>query len=161
MSNPNDPDIKVLNGLIETTLDSVDGYREAAKETDNSAYRALFERRAEERAGVASDLQACVRSLGGDPEDDGSILAKAHRAFLDIKHALLRNEQSVVDSVEAGEDHIKAKYERALEDTKLSATTRETVRRAYAVVKTGHDQMRDLKHSLESRSDADSPVYPT
>lgn len=161
MSNPNDPDIKVLNGLIETTLDSVDGYREAAKETDNSAYRALFERRAEERAGVAADLQACVRSLGGDPEDDGSILAKAHRAFLDIKHALLRNEQSVVDSVEAGEDHIKAKYERALEDTKLSATTRETVRRAYAVVKTGHDQMRDLKHSLESRGDADSPVYPT
>ena len=34
MSNPNAHDIKVLNGLIETTLDSADGYREAAAETE-------------------------------------------------------------------------------------------------------------------------------
>ena len=33
MSTPNHHDIHVLNSLIETTIDSVDGYREAAKET--------------------------------------------------------------------------------------------------------------------------------
>jgi uncharacterized protein (TIGR02284 family) len=151
MSTPNDHDIHVLNGLIETTIDSVDGYREAAEETDKPNYRALFESRSFERKQVASDLQGTVRSLGGEPEDDGSVLAKAHRAFLDIKHALLRDEQAVVNSVENGEDHIKAKFESALEDSKVSATTRETIRRAYATVKDGHDQMRDLKHSLEGQ----------
>ena len=35
MTNPNAHDIKVLNGLIETTLDSADGYREAAEQTQD------------------------------------------------------------------------------------------------------------------------------
>jgi uncharacterized protein (TIGR02284 family) len=160
MSTANSHDIKVLNGLIETTIDSADGYREAAEETDDGRYRELFERRSFERREVASTLQSTVRALGGDPEDDGSILAKAHRAFLDIKHALIRNEQAVVNSVENGEDHIKARFERALEDQDLSATTRETIRRCYVSVKAGHDQMRDLKLSLEGRADVQDGSYP-
>lgn len=163
MASANHYDIKVLNGLIETTLDSADGYREAAKETDNAGYRTLFERRSFERQQVAAELQGAVRGLGGEPEDDGSILAKAHRAFLDVKHALLRDEQAVVNSVENGEDYIKSKYEHALNDADLSATTRETVRRAYVPVKDGHDQMRDLKHSLEAQDDSRTqhiPPYP-
>lgn len=160
MSTSNSHDIHVLNSLIETTLDSADGYREAAKDTDNANYRTLFERRSAERQQVAGDLQGEVRTLGGEPEDDGSILAKAHRAFLDVKHALLRDEQAVVNSVENGEDFIKAKFEKALDDSDVSATTREAIRRAYDSVKSGHDQMRDLKHSLEGRSDADNRLYP-
>jgi uncharacterized protein (TIGR02284 family) len=160
MSNPQHHDIHVLNSLIETTLDSADGYREAAKETEKSNFKTLFERRSFERQQVASDLQGTVRTLGGEPEDDGSVLAKAHRAFLDVKNALLRDEQAVVNSVESGEDFIKGKFEKALEDSDVSATTRETIRRAYATVKDGHDQMRDLKHSLEGQSDADNRLYP-
>ena len=160
MSTPNDHDIHVLNSLIETTIDSADGYREAAKETDKPDYRSLFEARSFERQQVASDLQGAVRTLGGEPEDDGTILAKAHRAFLDVKHALLRDEQAVVNSVENGEDFIKAKFEKALEDSDVSATTRDAIRRAYSTVKDGHDQMRDLKHSLEGRTDAEGKLYP-
>lgn len=160
MSTPNHHDIHVLNSLIETTIDSADGYREAAKETDKANYRTMFEARSFERQQVTSDLQGAVRTLGGEPEDDGTILAKAHRAFLDVKHALLRDEQAVVNSVENGEDFIKAKFEKALEDSDVSAMTRETIRRAYATVKDGHDQMRDLKHSLEGQNDADNRLTP-
>jgi len=159
MSTTQDHDINVLNGLIETTLDSADGYREAAKETEDNRYKSVFEKRSFERQQVATDLQGSVRQLGGEPEDDGSILAKAHRAFLDVKHALLRDEQAVVNSVENGEDHIKAKFERALEDSDVSATTKEAIRRAYESVKSGHDQMRDLKHALE-RTDGVDPAPP-
>lgn len=151
MGMPNDHDIRVLNGLIETTLDSADGYREAAKETDNTGFRALFEQRSFERQKVAADLQGAVRQLGGEPEDDGSVLAKAHRAFLDVKHAIMKDEQAVVNSVENGEDHIKAKYEKAMKDHDLSATTRETISRAYGSVREGHDQMRDIKHAMQAR----------
>ncbi len=160
MSTPNHHDIHVLNSLIETTIDSADGYREAAKETDKPNYRTLFEARSFERQQVASDLQGAVRTLGGDPEDDGTVLAKAHRAFLDVKHALLRDEQAVVNSVENGEDFIKGKFEAALEDSDVSSTTRETIRRAYGTVKDGHDQMRDLKRSLEGQKDADDRLHP-
>lgn len=158
MHTANDHDIHVLNSLIETTLDSADGYREAAKETDKPTFKTLFEQRSFERQEVASNLQGTVRTLGGEPEDDGSILAKAHRAFLDVKHALLKDEQAVVNSVENGEDFIKAKFEKALEDSKVSATTKDVIQRAYTSVRSGHDQMRDLKHSLEGQKD--TGLYP-
>ena len=160
MSNPNAHDIKVLNGLIETTLDSADGYREAAEQTDDAHDRTLFQQRAAERQQIADDLSAAGRGLGGDPASDGSILAKAHRAFLDVKHALLRNDDSVVGSINAGEGFITAKYDKALEDGGISATTRETIRRAWDRVRGQHDQMSDLKHSLQSRRDADSRLFP-
>nr|WP_314438054.1 PA2169 family four-helix-bundle protein [uncultured Brevundimonas sp.] len=160
MSNPNAHDIKVLNGLIETTLDSADGYREAAAETQDTRYRDLFERRSAERARIVDDLSAAVRGLGGDPESSGSILAKAHRAFLDVKHALMRNDDSVVGSINSGESFIADKFDRALEDKAISATTRETVRRAYASVKAEHDQMEALKHSLEGQRDEANPLFP-
>ena len=160
MSNPNAHDIKVLTGLIETTLDSADGYREAAEETQDAHYRGLFERRSAERTKVVEDLSAAVRGLGGDPESSGSILAKAHRAFLDVKHALLRNDDSVVGSINSGENFIADKFEKSLEDGAISATTREIIRRAYAAIKTGHDQMEGLKHSLEGQRDASNPLFP-
>lgn len=160
MSDAHAHDIKVLNGLLETTTDSADGYRAAAEETDNSAYRALFERRAAERQGVADTLRAWVLALGGQPDSEGSILAKAHRAFLDIKSALLRTDEAVVGSVESGEDHLKSRFEKALADDRISATTRENVRRAFEIVRDGHDQMSQLKHSLKSQHDADSSLYP-
>ena len=160
MSSPNSHDIKVLNSLAVGAVDSADGYAEAAAETEDPRYRDLFLRRSEERRQVASDLQAAVRDMGGQPEDEGSILAKAQRAFMDIKHALMRDEASVVGSIESGEAHLQARFDRALSDEALSATTRETIRRAHAAVRTGQDEMHVLRRSLEGRQDADNPLYP-
>ncbi|HEY1071984.1 PA2169 family four-helix-bundle protein [Brevundimonas sp.] len=160
MNSPNSHDIRVLNGLAEGAIDSADGYAEAAAETDDARYRDLFQRRSEDRRRVAAELQAAVRDLGGQAEDEGSILAKAQRAFMDIKHALLRDEAAVVGSVEGGEAHLRDRFDHALADEALSATTRETVRRAYAAVKTGYDEMHALRRSLEGQRDADNPLHP-
>jgi len=151
MKSTSEHDIKVLNTLIETTLDSVDGYAEAAKDSDNPRYRNLFEQRASERRRVATDLQSQVRALGGNPEEEGSILAAGHRVFVSIRDSLSKGDESVVDEVERGEDHIKAKFEKAIRDGDLSTPVRSTIEQAYGSVRSGHDQMRDLKHSLESR----------
>ena len=147
MSTPNDHDIKVLNSLIETTLDSADGYHQAAVEAADGPYRTWFEARAAERRRLAEAFKAAVRERGGSPEEDGSILAKAQRAFMDVKHALLRNDASVLGMVESGEDQLKMRFERALSDDALSATTKETIRRAYGEVRQGYDQMSALKQT--------------
>lgn len=146
-------DISTLNTLIATTLDSADGYAEAAKDSDNARYASLFTARASERRQVVSALQATVTTLGGTPEDDGTVLAGAHRVFLNLKAAVTgRDDQAIVNEVEAGEDHIKAKFEKALADTQVSATTSAAIQTAYTSVREGHDQMRDLKHSLEAQN---------
>ncbi|PIB93366.1 PA2169 family four-helix-bundle protein [Caulobacter sp. FWC2] len=149
MAHTNEDHIKLVNGLVETTIDSADGYAEAAKDADASRYKDLFERRAQERRTVASELQDEVRRLGGEPKDDGTILAAAHRVFLNLKDSITKGDEAVVNEVEAGEDHIKAKYEKALQDTDVDAQTRAVIDKAWTSVKSGHDQMRDLKLSLK------------
>lgn len=139
-----------LNSLIATTLDSADGYRKAAEKADSERYRSLFLEFAGERERVVRDLQAEVRSLGGNPEDDGTVLAAAHRAFLSLRDAVTgQDDASIIAEVERGEDYIKGKYETALEGGKLSGSADAAVRRAYQSVREGHDRMSQLKHSLE------------
>ena len=142
-------DIRTLNGLIATTIDSVDGYTEAAKDSENQRYTQMFTSRAQERRQVASDLQGEVTRLGGNSEDDGTILAGAHRAFLNLKSAVTgQDDAAIVNEVERGEDHIKAKFEGAMDDHDLSAETRSAIGAAWGSVKSGHDEMRNLKQSL-------------
>ena len=59
----NEDHIKLVNSLVETTIDSADGYAEAAKDADASRYQDLFQRRAQERRSIASELQDEVRRL--------------------------------------------------------------------------------------------------
>ena len=148
MSNPQEHDVKVLNGLIETTIDSAEGYEEAAKDSESGRYSATFQSRASERHQVTSTLQQQVRVLGGKPDDSGTVLASAHRVFVNLRKSISKGDVAVVDEVERGEDHIKAKFEDALKDNELSAATKQVIVGAYASVKNGHDQMRDLKHTL-------------
>ena len=142
-------DIKVLNSLIETTLDSADGYGQAAERASNTSYKNLFQQWSTERRGVVNELQSQVRTLGGDPETDGSTLAAGHRMFLKLRDTVTKDDESVVDEVERGEDFTKAKYEAAIEDEELSAQVRDAVVRAYGSIKAGHDQARNLKHSFK------------
>ena len=144
-------DIRTLNGLIATTIDSVDGYRTSATDVQNPRFAELFTARASERSSVAEQLRAEVRKLGGNPEDDGTVLAAGHRAFVNLKAAVTgRDDQAIVNEVERGEDHIKAKFEAALADDKLSPSSRSLVESTFGSVKSGHDQMRDLKHNLDA-----------
>jgi len=149
MTHTNDDHIKLINSLVETTIDSADGYAEAAKDADSARYKTLFQQRAQERRSVASDLQDEVRRLGGEPKDDGTILAAAHRAFVNLRDALSKGDEAVINEVESGEDFIKAKYEKALQDNDVDAQTRAAIEKAWTSVKSGHDQMRDIKHMLK------------
>jgi len=147
----NDHDISTLNSLIATTLDSVEGYTEAAKDSDSGRFGSLFTQRAGERRQVASDLQAEVRRLGGEPSDGGTALGGAHRMFVNLKAAVLgQDAQAIVNEVERGEDHIKAKYEDAIKDGDLSQPVRAVIEQGFRSVREGHDQMRDIKHMMQA-----------
>lgn len=147
-----DNNIGTLNSLIATTLDSVDGYRKAADEANAERFKDVFLSRANERQAIVTNFQAKVRELGGNPEDDGTVLASAHRAYLGLRDALTgdRDDRAVVAEVERGEDHIKAKFEHALKDDDLDPAVRQLVQTAFTSVREGHDQMSALKHPLNA-----------
>lgn len=146
----NNNDIRTLNDLIETVIDSADGYQHASRETEHSRFNEIFARRGAERKMLVEQLQNEVRQLGGSPEDDGTLLASAHRMFLNLRHAVAGGDKAVIDEVESGEDHIKRKFEDALAEKDLSQDTRDIIADAYEIIKDGHDEIRDLKHAMQA-----------
>jgi uncharacterized protein (TIGR02284 family) len=148
MATTNDHNISVLNDLISVTLDSARGYEESADDAKNPTFKSMFVKRAGDRRRIVNDLQARVRSLGGNPEDDGSTLAAAHRAFVNLKSALGTSDKATIEEVERGEDHIKDKYEDAMQDGDVSASVREAIRMHYASIKADHDSVSEMKHRM-------------
>ena len=149
----NNDQISILNTLIETTIDSVKGYEDSAENVDNERFRQIFRERADERQQVVSQLREEVRRLGGDPEESGTFLGKAHQRFEDLKAAITgRDEKAIVNEVERGEDYLKAKFEAVLDSDDLGSEARQVVERAYQSVRSGHDQISQLKHGMESNA---------
>ena len=142
-------DIKVLNSLIETTIDSVDGYRHSAQEATNSRFSAAFLERASEREEIVSKLRDQVRRLGGEPADDGTVLASAHRAFLSLRDKVTgTDDESVIAEVDHGESYLNGKWETALQDNDLSVETRSLIQQCYSSVREGRDTFRRLHEDI-------------
>jgi uncharacterized protein (TIGR02284 family) len=147
--------ISTLNTLIATTIDSITGYEDSATNIDNERFREIFRERANERQQVVEQLRSEVRRLGGEPEDSGSFLGKTHQRFEDLKAAITgRDEKSIINEVERGEDYLKEKWQAALQSGDLHGESHDLVERLYQRVKSGHDQMSQLKHGMETPSHA-------
>ena len=151
--NRHSDEISTLNTLIATTIDSVTGYENSAKDIDNQRFAEIFRERANERQQVVEQLRAEVRRLGGNPEDDGSFMGKTHQRFEDMKAAITgQDEKAIINEVERGEDYLKEKFETALNGDTMSGESRSVVERCYQSVRSGHDQMSQLKHGMESHA---------
>ena len=143
--------ISTLNTLIATTTDSINGYEKSAGEIKDQRLQQIFRQRADDRQQVVQKLREEVRRLGGEPDDSGSFMGKAHQRFEDLKSAIMGgDEKSVIDEVERGEDYLKDKFETALKADTLNGEARQCVEQCYQSVKQGHDQMSQLKHGMET-----------
>jgi len=142
--------VHVLNSLIETTLDSVNGYRQAAENVEDAQLRSMFEQRASRRAQISSQLQDEVRSFGGEPKTDQSTLGAMHNKFVELKSGMSGDKlKAVVNEVERGEDVIKAKFEKALDDDDLPSAARQLVEQALGTIQADHDDISRLKHQMQ------------
>ena len=122
----NKDQITILNTLTATLIDSVNGYRDAAEDSESGRFQQMFRERADERSQLAEELRGEVRKLGGNPEDDGSFMGKTHQRFMDLKTAIMgRDEKAVINEVERGEDYLKEKFETAIESGDLAGESRQ------------------------------------
>lgn len=149
MQTDSDRAVKVLNDLIETTLDSAHGYGEAAESVKDGQLKTMFAERSRKRMELTRELQAEVRTFGGEPKDGQSMAGKMHNKLVDLKAALTGGDaKAVIDEVERGEDVIKGKFEKAMSDEELPAAARDVVSRAYQSIRADHDEVSRMKHAL-------------
>jgi hypothetical protein len=125
-----DHDIKVLNSLITTTIDSANGFEQSAEDARGGRFEALF------------------------GEFAGSLLADLHHRWIDLRTAVTSGggDKAVIEEIERGEDYIKAKYEAAIADDKLSTTALEVIRTAFQSIRAGHDTASSLKREMQATS---------
>lgn len=137
--------VSMLNSLIETCKDGEKGFKEAAEGLKSADIKARFLEYSRERAQMAAELQAEVRSLGGDPDTGGSMSGSVHRGWIDLKAALTgKDDHAIVSEAERGEDVAKAAYESALKGS-LPPSAQTLVQQQSAKVRRVHDAVRDLR----------------
>jgi uncharacterized protein (TIGR02284 family) len=150
MATDNDSAVSTLNNLIETCKDGENGFRTAADGVKNSELKTLFLTYSQQRAQFAAELQAEVRTLGGDPENTGSVAATLHRGWINIKSAVTgEDEGAVISECERGEDSAVSNYKEALNEN-LPANLQSIIQRQFTAVKEAHDCIRALEKATST-----------
>ncbi len=143
----NDDVISLLNNLIETCKDGEQGFKEAAEGVERSDLKTTFYEYSKQRSEYAGVLQGLVRSLGGDPEADGSISGAVHRGWINIKSAVTgRDESAILNECERGEDYAKEAYEDALKKS-LPANIADVLRQQSQGVQAAHNRIKELRNA--------------
>ena len=141
-------DRKVTKDLIETLEDGRKGFADAAErlaDTNRSQLAPKFRELSEQRATFSAELETMAAAYGDDIDEDGSVLAAAHRGWMALKDAVAGSDpDGVLDAAEQGEDHAKSEYAKALE-ADISAELREVVQRQAAAIRSAHDEVKRLR----------------
>ena len=127
---PNNSSADILNDILETLIDSKNGYEKAAEIADRENLKNFFSRRAASRSAMSAAVRNEIIELGGEPESDGTILASAHRVFMGLSAAVQDNDEAAIEAVDTGEEHLRKKFEKALENEDLTVSAK-TMLRSY------------------------------
>ena len=137
-----------LKDLIELLNDGEKFYAEAAAKVKIPAYANLFQRMAQQKQAIASDLSARLSALGESAPQGGTMLGSLRKFYTDVRASMSKDSEAVyVGQLEQTEDRILEAFRDDLtqsEDLEL----RRIAERHYPDLKRTHDEMRDLKRRL-------------
>ncbi|MBC3951822.1 MULTISPECIES: PA2169 family four-helix-bundle protein [Pseudomonas] len=158
MTDINKESISLLNDLIETSKDGEKGFQTSAEDIKNPAIKAYFLSRSAEIKTSVAELQAEVRSLGGDPETSSSVSGTLHRAWVDLKSVLTgKDDKAILEEVERGEDVALKAYKEARQkavEKNLPASVTSLIDKQLVGVQANHDKVRDLRNAARAEKAA-------
>src|SRR6185436_17963240 len=115
--NSNEKIVDALNNLVQINNDRIEGYERAAKETEDTDLKSLFNQMASKSHMMKSQLSSEVIKRSGKPTESTTTSGKAFRVWMDFKAALTgKNRKAILSSCEFGEDAAQDTYEGALKD---------------------------------------------
>ena len=140
--------IESIQRLIQANLDSYEGYQNAAQDVQNARLRELFQDLAMSRSRQAASLQTYVTWNREEPEQEGTLRGKIHRAWMNARAALNSGDEEVI-LIEAsrGEDHIKELYEEILKSIPGNALS-DVLHQQYVRVKNDWARIEALKKAF-------------
>ncbi|WP_122316787.1 PA2169 family four-helix-bundle protein [Pseudomonas cichorii] len=152
MTDVNKESIDLLNDLIETSKDGQKGFETSAEDLKNPDLKNFFQAHAAECSAAVRNLQAEVRSLGGDPETKSSVAGSLHRVWVDLKSTLTgKSDEAILNEVERGEDHALKTYKEALAkatEKQLPPNVVNLIRDQLNGTQRNHDQIKLLRDQV-------------
>jgi|GEM_PF-360586 len=146
--------LKKLQQLVQINLDSEKGFNEVSQDIKDKSIAIVFTELGSQRRKNALELKGLITWNGEVPVDEGSYLAAFHRSWISLRELLSGGSSyAILSEAERGEDAIKKAYEDVLIATAGSAVN-DVLTRQYAIVKTGHDRVRDMLNSQNSSGDS-------
>ncbi|MBW3097017.1 ferritin-like domain-containing protein [Pseudohoeflea coraliihabitans] len=142
-------DTSQLKSLVKTTIDSAEGYRQAADNAESNALKQVLNDAAAKRRQLVDMLNGELQRLGEDRQEDGSVAGSIHHTWVSITSAFADNDEAAVDRVEEGEDYLKGQFEDALKDQGWQPETRNVLQRAYGEVSEGERLADRLKQAYD------------
>lgn len=144
----NEDVIDVLNTLIEVSKDGEFGFATCAEYARSPALRTLLQRRAEDCAEAARELQVAVQRHGGRPQADGSVADTLHRGWVAARGMLSGyRDETILEECERGEELALRQYADAIANP-LPADLHAMLQRHLAGVSRTHDQIRRLREEM-------------
>lgn len=127
----------VLESLIDTVHDSIEGYRKAAEIANAPHIKQAFTEQMGRRQQTLDTLNNELVRVGGELVTKGTLTGELHRMWISITDLFGTDDKTAVERVEEGEDYLAKKFEEALEHTDLDAQTRSVIQQAHAEIKQG------------------------
>lgn len=137
-------EVSEINTLIGYTLDSAEGYKEGAEDQEEGRYGEIFTQLSQARFELVRQLQAQVKVMGSDPEDDSTILGALHRRWTFLKSVSTEGDQALLDSLENGEKYLRDQYDEVLQKD-LTVETRHLLEAARQKIVEGYESISRLK----------------
>ena len=146
--------LKKLQELVQINLDSEKGFNEVSRDIKDKSIASVFTELGSQRRKNATELKELMTWNGEVPVLDGSYLAAFHRAWISLRELISGGSTyAILSEAERGEDAIKKAYEDVLIATAGSAVN-DVLTRQYAIVKAGHDRVREMRNSHDSSGDS-------
>ena len=121
----------VFKSLVDTTYDSVEGYRTAAEKAESPQLQQQLQQRAQQREQTLQQMNAELQRQGDELVTKGTLAGEAHQMFASITDAFKDGDDVAAERVEEGEGYLKNKFSEALESDQLEASERSVVQSAY------------------------------
>ena len=148
-----DETVKVLNDLVQISEDGKQGFAAAAKEATTPDLKNMFHQRSVDCGTAVTELQALVVSLGGSPQESGTVAGAIHRGAAKVKATVGDANIGMLEEVESAEDKAAAVYAKAL-TAKLPQQVRSVVQRQHAGTVRNHELIRELHDSYKAKKEA-------
>ncbi len=139
---------KALTRLAQACRDGEQGYRTAAEVVhDDDDTRVMFEQLAQQRADMANELGEIARSLGGEREDQPTLMSNVFTGWVKLHAALSTDDtQAALDELDRSENWVQREFEDVL-DSGLEGELRPLVERHFIRVREARDRIHTLSET--------------